>query len=60
MTTNYGHLTIIKGKIKYQRGAIVSNKKDAIYEKEYLKKNGWYSFIKKVGKEYVVYRGWRK
>jgi hypothetical protein len=60
MTTNYGPLKIIKGNIEYQRGAIVSRKAEATREKEYLKKNGWYSFIKKVGKEYMVYRGWRK
>jgi len=59
MTTNYGPLKIIKGNIEYQRGAIVSNKREAMHEKNEFKRNGWYSFIKKAGKEYVIYHGWR-
>ena len=46
MPTNYGPLKIIKGNIEYQRGAIVSRKAEAMHEKEYLKKNGWYSLYK--------------
>ena len=57
--TDYGPLKITKGKIQYQRGAIVSSKRVALHEKEEYKRNGWYSFIKKVGKEYVVYHGWK-
>ena len=59
MTTNYGPLSLKRGKIHYQRGAIVSSKREALLEKEYLKEHGWYSFIKKAGKEYVVYKGWK-
>ena len=56
---DYGPLNFKKGKIHYQRGAIVSSKREALSEKESFKKNGWYSFIKKVGKEYVIYHGWK-
>jgi hypothetical protein len=58
-TINYGPLTLKKGKIHYQRGAIVSTKREAVSEKDGFKERGWYSFIKKVGKEYVIYHGWK-